>query len=251
MRDFDQLVAEGQSLPIRGWDFGVLSDRWKRGEPPWDFRAIARASFRPSDRLLDLGTGGGEFLASLAPLPRHVVATEGYPPNLILARSRLEPLGVGVIPIGTDQRIDLPDRSMEVVMDRHEGFDIREVARVLRRGGTFVTQQVGSDSYAELHDRFGVPPEPSHNRLGSLRDFGEEIRTAGFEVSTLRDARFPESFRDVGAVVYFLRAAPWEVPDFSVGRYRRVLKEIHDEISRRGEWELQAHRLLAQATRLS
>jgi len=38
--------------------------------------------------LLDMATGGGEFLSSLVPLPPRTVATEGYPPNLEVARRR-------------------------------------------------------------------------------------------------------------------------------------------------------------------
>jgi len=34
-----------------------------------------------------MGTGGGEFLASLAPLPMHTSATEAYPPNVEIARA--------------------------------------------------------------------------------------------------------------------------------------------------------------------
>lgn len=40
-----------------------------------------------------MGTGGGEFLAGLQPLPPHTCATEGYPPNIPIAQQRLKRLG--------------------------------------------------------------------------------------------------------------------------------------------------------------
>ena len=186
---------------------------------------------------------------SLSPLPSMVVATEGYPPNLEVARARLNPLGVRVLPIREDQHIDLAERSVDLVLARHEAFDAAEVARVLRPGGTFVTQQIGPRNYESLDRWFGVASEPAYNHLGSLSEFGQEIAAAGFEVRTLREASWSEAFLDVGAVVYFLRVAPWEVPGFSVARFRPVLEGIHRLIQQHGRWSLEAHRFLAVAQR--
>ncbi len=245
--EFDALLRDAEEMPFQGWDFDALRDRWQRGDPDWDLRKILRELLRGASSFLDLGTGGGEFLSSLPYLPKHTVATEGYEPNIPVARRRLGPLGVKVIPVQPDHRIDVPSESMEVVLSRHESFDPTEVARVLRPLGTFVTQQVGGRNYEELHRRFGVPPEPGVNRVDSLAAFASELSSAGLVVVSAKESLFPERFLDVGAVAYFLRAAPWEVPGFSVDRYRPVLQEIHSEISRRGSWELLAHRLLVVA----
>jgi hypothetical protein len=51
---------------------------------------------RAGTTLLDLDTGGGELLAASAPLPRRTIATEGWAPNVPVARDRLSPLGVEV-----------------------------------------------------------------------------------------------------------------------------------------------------------
>lgn len=247
--DFDSLVRAAEEMPFHGWSFGALGDRWQRGEPEWDLRRLIRDCFRTVSSFLDLGTGGGEFLLSLAPLPKRTFATEGYAPNVAVARERLGPLGVKVLPIGTDERIDLPPESVELVLSRHEAFDASEVARVLVPNSTFITQQVGGRNYEELERRFRVAPEPGFNHVDTLAHFAEEISSAGLTVQTARESVFPERFLDVGAVVYFLRAAPWEVPGFSVQRDRAALEGIHAEIRRRGYWELVAHRLLVIANK--
>ncbi len=249
MSDLDPLIRDGERLPLSGWDFGPVEQRWRRGEPPWDLRAIIKTHFRDKTTLLDLGTGGGEFLSSLQPLPTTAFATEGYEPNLPVARARLEPLGVRVLPIQEDQRIDLPTGSVDLVICRHEAFDPREVARVLRPGGAFVTQQIGGRNYAELDRRFGVPHEEPFNRVDTLADLQGEISEASLAIEDARECSYPERFLDVGAVVYFLRAAPWEVPGFSADRFRAVLEGIHYEIQRVGYWELTAHRLLVVASK--
>lgn len=247
MSDFASLVREGRTLPFHGWDFGPMQGRWERAEPPWDLRELVRGRFRSVTHFVDLGTGGGEFLSSLAPLPTFTTATEGYEPNLPIARARLEPMGVRVVSSSTDRELGVPANSADLVLARHESFDPREVWRVLRHGGTFITQQVGGRNYLDLHRRFGTDPETPFNQVDRLDHLTEEILGAGFRLETSGEAVFPERFRDVGAVVYYLRAAPWEVPGFSVERFREVLASLHEEIQRVGFWELMAHRLLVVA----
>ena len=249
MHDFDTLVRNAESLPIEGWSFRAIEGRLESGGPPWNLETIFRATVRPDSRLLDLGTGGGEYLASLAPLPPTTFATEGYPPNLPVARARLGPLGVRVLPIREDQKILLPNDSVDLVLCRHEAFDPSEVARVSVPGGTFITQQVGEENYRKLHQQFGVPPEEGYNDLETLDSFADEVARAGFSIQSQREAVYPHRFLDVGAVVYFLRMAPWEVPGFSIIRNRPELLAIDAEISSTGYWELAAQRMLIVAVR--
>ena len=249
MAEFETLVREAERLPFEGWDFAHLGDRWQYPALPWDLVGMLREHFPGVSGFVDLGTGGGEFLARLAPLPTGTVATEGYEPNLPVARARLGPLGVRVVGGTRDRRLDLPSESADLVHARHEAFDAREVARVLRRGGVFVTQQVGGRNHEEFAHRFGVSGEPPVNRIESAPQLAEEIAAAGLVPVDVREARGRETVRDVGALVYFLRAAPWEVPGFSVDRFRPVLEEIHREIERSGGWSLTSHRLLVVARR--
>jgi len=73
-------------------------------------------------------------------------ATEAYEPNVALARERLGPLGVTVLPYRSDDLVGGPlpfdDASLDVVLDRHESYGACEVARVLAPRGRFLTQQV-------------------------------------------------------------------------------------------------------------
>ena len=100
MHSLDQFIREAEQASFSGWDFSCLRGRWQEDEPSWDYAGLVQQSLSHVTALLDLGTGGGEFLAGLAPLPALTCATEGYPPNLPLARRRLEPLGVQVYPAG-------------------------------------------------------------------------------------------------------------------------------------------------------
>ncbi|MFZ0830589.1 MAG: methyltransferase domain-containing protein [Thermoplasmata archaeon] len=247
--DFDRQLADAATLPFSGWDFSVLTGRWRRGNPPWDYAALLREKMRAAASMVDLGTGGGEFFASLAPLPETSFATDGYPPNVAVAQRRLAPLGVRVLPIDSDLHIDLPDQSMDLVACRHEDFSASETLRILRPGKWFITQQTGPRNNIEIQARFGTHPPPPTNHLQSLAAFAAELAGAGFEVRQTAEAVHTDEFLDVGAVVYYLRAIPWEVPDFSMDRNRETLREIYQEIQRTGSFRVTTHRLLVTAQR--
>lgn len=248
-KSFDQLVSEASRTPFSGWDFSALDGRWRHENPPWDYSALARDRIAHASGLLDLGTGGGEVLSSMAPLPRKTFATEGYAPNLEVARRRLTPLGVQVLPIGPDNRIPLPDGVVDLVLDRHEEFDPGEVHRVLAPGGLFVAQQVGGLNNVELRERFGAEASVPTNDVSSSAALANEIARAGFVVRRQEEWIGFTEFLDVGAVVYYLKAIPWEVPGFSVSRHRAMLEEIHHGILATGSLRVTSHRLLVIAQR--
>lgn len=150
---------------------------------------------------------------------------------------------------GPDHRIPLPDASIELVLDRHESFDAAEVRRVLRPGGTFLTQQVGGANYREIERLFGVPPESPVNQVASARTLAEEIAAAGLTVVERRSARYRSEFRDVGALVWFLRFAPWEAPGFSPVRHREALERVRRTIVRSGAFAVTGRRILVVARR--
>jgi len=79
---FDRLIADAEAQQMSGWDWSYVEGRYSEAQPPWDYREKVQAHLQPNLTLLDMGTGGGELLASMAPLPNNTWATEGYPPNI-------------------------------------------------------------------------------------------------------------------------------------------------------------------------
>ena len=197
--------------------------------------------------MLDMGTGGGEFLAALAPLPPRTWATEAYPPNVPIARRRMEPLGVQVEPIESDDHLPFGDGQFDLVVNRHESFRAAEVFRILRPGGAFVTQQVGEANAAGLNELLGSPVEPTDS--GWLERSLAYLRAAGFDVLDAKE-ELPEAvFRDVGAVVYYLKAIPWQVRGFDPDHYREQLRTIHERIRRDGGLTVHIHRFLVEVVK--
>jgi SAM-dependent methyltransferase len=217
-----------EQQPFSGWDFSYLQGRYIEPMPPWSYEAIVRGLLNDADAVLDMGTGGGEKLLEFKDaLPPNTFATEGWPPNIPVARENLEPHGIQVVPYEVEDEARMPfaDNSFSLVINRHTSFDAFEVARLLKPGGVFLTQQVDGRSMADLSSVFGMkPPNPQV----TLAICGEEVEQAGLIIELSEESMGKMSFTDVGAIVYFAHAAPWEVPaDFSVERYAAQLLEMH------------------------
>lgn len=260
---FEDLIRDAERAPFEGWDFSFVDGRMVEDALPWDYLAEVRRRVAGVESMLDLGTGGGEVLSQLAPLPALTVATEAYAPNALVAGRRLNPRGAHVIqvegapenystldaPLTDAPRLPIRDRAFDLVIDRHESYLAAEVFRVLRPGGTFLTQQCGGKNYGGLNDLLG---------LAALRFEGwdlsnaiRQLQAAGFDVLEAREQFTDAHFHDVGAIVYFLKAAPWQAPEFDVSKSQKRLAELHSQIRNDGPLTVQGHHFMIEARRPS
>ena len=231
---------------IKGWDFSHIRGRYEEKEPPWDYGSIIRGFLEDDMMLLDCDTGCGEFLLSLEHPYNNTAATEGYPPNVALCKERLLPLGIDLRECKDAARIPFADESFDIIINRHGDFDPPEIKRLLKPGGLFITQQVGSENDRELVE-IVLPgtekPFPHEN----LTEQSERFTDTGFEILQSDEAFCPISFYNVGAFVWFARIIEWEFPDFSVERCFSRLLRLQETIEREGEISGTTHRYLIVA----
>jgi len=235
------------SAPFEGWDFSYLKDRMVEAQPPWDYIALARDAVARAQDILDVATGGGEVFAALAPFPALATAVEGFEPNLAVARARLEPLGVPVYPGNTRSGMPFDDQAFDLVLNRHGGFRAAEMGRILKHGGVFLTQQVGGDNLADLAEAFGAGLAYPDNTPEQVRD---GLVASGFEVRHVKAWRGLVTFLDVGAVVYFLKAIPWVVPDFDIETHVDALRALQARLEASGPLQFTYARFLVEALKL-
>jgi SAM-dependent methyltransferase len=247
--DFDDLVDEAEQVPIGGWDFGWLDGRAVEERPTW--RYFDRVAERAADvsTLLEVQAGVGSMIGVLASLPRLSVATEGFPASVAMAAPRLRSRGVHlVVTSQTRQALPFADETFELVISRHP-IEVwwREIARVLRPGGTYFAQHVGPHSLRALSEFLMGPPPGVSNRDTEVERRAAEA--VGFVMQSMRLEHPRTAFFDIGAVVYFLRLVPWIVPGFTVPKYRDSLRELHETIRHHGVFETSASRTLIEATK--
>jgi SAM-dependent methyltransferase len=243
---FNQMIRDAYALPFSGWDFSMIRGRWWQGEPNWDYSVVARARMSAAAHVLDQDTGGGELLASLGPLPAHTFATENYPPNIPVAQERLKPLGVHLVSEYSEDALPFADDYFDLVLNRHGSYAVRELLRMLKPGGVFLTQQVGGKDNLRLNELLQDRVEyPYHD--WTLENIVSQLSHAGLEVVQAQEC-FPENvFMDIGAVVFYLRIISWQVADFAVEKYHPKLFAIHQQIQREGSLVTHSHRILVEA----
>ena len=168
-RSFEELVAEARRHRSTGGTSRGSTDgrprsgrrggtpgRWRRGWPSRDRAA------------LDIQTGGGEVLAAVPAYPPVMVATEGWPPNVAGPRRCCIRAACVVVADADEPPLPFADEAFDLVVSRHPvtvWWD--EIARVLRPGGTYFSQQVGPAQRVRAGRvvprpaaRRGPPPSP-------------------------------------------------------------------------------------------
>ena len=232
---------------MHGWDFSHIEGRYEEEHDlPWDYRSLVQSFRRDELRLLDMDTGGGEFLLSLGHPYDRTAATEGYPPNVELCRRRLLPLGIDFREMADCARMPFGEGQFDLVLNRHGDFCASELRRVLKSGGLFLTQQVGEDNDRDLVEMVlpGTAKPFPHLNLAEQRARFED---AGFRILAGEEAYRPIEFYDVGAFVWFARVIQWEFPGFCVRSCLPNLYRAQDLLERNGRIEGRTHRFLLAA----
>jgi len=216
--DLRAIWTSEYNQPFSGWDFSYLEGRrvTLRTQGSWNYARLVAAAIDHARALLDMDTGGGEFLVALSQRPPQTYATEGYRSNIAIARQRLRPLGVEVVEAQDATHLPFADGQFDVVTNRHGAYEPHEVRRVLAADGLFITQQVGSQTNQRLHELLGDATRADYRGMATaVRD----LEATGFRIIEQREAFPITRFYDVGTIVYYLKAVSWEIPDFSVDQY--------------------------------
>ena len=239
--------AEERIAYIHGWDFSHITGRYlEQDDLPWDYRQIVGKYLTPDKKILDIDTGGGEFLLSLNHPHPHTAATDNYPPNVELCRETLLPLGIDFRPGDGKGILPFADGSFDLVINRHGDFNPQDICRVLKPGGIFITQQVGAENDRELVQLLcGDTPLPFPDQY--LATASSAFRSAGFDILEAEEAFRPIRFYDVGALVWFARIISWEFPGFSVETNLRQLLNAQQQLETAGSIDGTIHRFLLVA----
>ncbi|GGW85579.1 methyltransferase type 11 [Streptomyces malachitofuscus] len=254
-RTFEELVAEGASVPTEGWDFSWFEGRATEARPSWGYATAMAGRLAGAGAALDIQTGGGEVLdfalARAARRPVLTAATEGWPPNVAKATELLRPRGVAVVASPEDAPLPFADGTFDLVVSRHPvRAHWNEIARVLSPGGTYFAQHVGPASAYELVEFF-LGPQPEEQREARHPDRERRAaEAAGLRTVDVRAERLRMEFQDIAAVVHFLRKVIWMVPGFTVEAYRPRLRALHERIEAEGAFVAHSSRHLIEARKV-
>jgi len=233
---------EEENTSFKGWDFSHMDKRWLFDPLPWNYLYIIKNHLKKEHMLLDIGTGGGEFLISLEH-PHHLTyATEGYKPNFELCQQTLSPLGINIQYVPDDNYLPFGNETFDIVIARHKLYVINEVNRILKPGGLFITQQIGGKNFEELIIAL-TTKSPPYNYY-ALTFASECLKDIGFDILYSDEAFVKQKFTDIGAIIFCAKRIQWKFADFSVEKYFDRLLKIHEICLKNGLFECTQHKFI-------
>jgi len=240
MNNLYNYLTNEYNAHFSGWGFSYIKGRMTEDKLPWDYKKIVENNLIGKESLLDMDTGGGEFLCSLLNLPKNVCATEGYEPNIPVAEKKLKEKSFLLKPIKTNSEIPFDNEYFDIVINRHGSYEINELKRILKKGGLFITQQVGGLNGIDINMAFEASP-PDNIEWCLIKNI-EMFKNAGMEIAECQENIGKMRFNDIGAIVYYLKCIPWQVKDFSIDKYYKKLEIMNDIIEKNGYMDFVLHR---------
>lgn len=240
-------LDEEKKAKITGWDFSHIKNEYEEEDDlPWDYYQIVKKALTPKSRLLDIDTGGGEFLLALNHPYNLTSATEGYTPNIELCKNKLLPLGIDFRGVDGTQKMPFADEYFDLIIDRHGDYLVEEVYRMLKDNGIFITQQVGAENDRELVTLLFGKELPLPFPKQYLRIAEKELKDQGFKIIMAKETYQPIRFYSVRALVWFAKIIEWEFPGFEVNKYKDNLFKAQKILEEKGKIEGRIHRYLLE-----
>lgn len=246
----DELISswlqEEKIAHIHGWDFSHIDGSCIEEKLSWDYKEIILQYLKPQMKLLDIDTGGGEFLLSLNHPYKNTYATENYEPNVELCKKTLLPLGISFVHADASKSFPFADNYFDIIINRHGTVNVKEISRLLKPDGLFITQQVGAENDRDLvellYDNNSLPPLPfPHQYLQTVQG---DFESCGFKTLQSKE-EFPLiTFLNVASLVWFARIIQWEFPGFSVENNKEKLFALQNIIEEEGKIVGRTHRFL-------
>jgi SAM-dependent methyltransferase len=211
---YEELKRIAESVGnLSGWDFAQVRD--ERGPMPWEYVDVARRTVSATDEVLDIGTGGGERFLTLAPHFRRGTGTDISPDMIAQARRNASAQRVDNVEwqVTDGHRLAFADGRFDVVLNRHCRVDAAETVRVLRRGGTFITQQVARRNTLNILAAFGWTPESfGADWFQPVEGLAAEFERLGCRVVARGEYDVRYWFLDVESLLFWLKAVPLPEP---------------------------------------
>ena len=208
LAELEQIVRENGEL--EGWDFSRIStDR----EPiPWDYPSVVRSYLKPTDRVLDIGTGGGEIFLSLAPNIGKGIGIDNNPAMIETAKgnqSRLAARNIEFIEMNGNN-LNFEANAFNVVLLRHLRVYVGEILRVLQPDGYFITQMVGKRSSKNFLEAFGW----TSDSFGSdwwqpVGELAEQFQEKGCRIVAQGEYDVRYWFKDIASLMFWMMSIPW------------------------------------------
>lgn len=207
-KDFYEKIGK-----INGWDFSEIQTT-SEGEE-WNFSKEVMKKSKKTDLLLDIGTGGGENLLTFASSLLLAIGIDLSNGMVKTAEDNLKRsllTNIRFLKMDSDDLL-FPPSFFDIVTSQHAPFNSLEVAKVLKTGGMFLTQQVSEGDKLNLKKAFNCGQDFEKDD-GSLKEkYILELKRAGFSEIKSFDYNATNYYKRPEDLIFLLTHTPI-IPNF-------------------------------------
>ncbi|MGE6599205.1 class I SAM-dependent methyltransferase [Bacillus cereus] len=191
-----------------GWDFSKL--KCETVGDTWDFYSEVKEKCKPSHILLDVGTGGGENVLKIASSAGSLIGIDNSNGMIKTAHSNLNKAGVQNVEFlqMDSEALTFPHAYFDIASSCHAPFVASELAKVIKKGAFFLTQQVSEHDKLNLKEAFGRG-QCLGERDGTLKEkYVSELTNSGFELAQVREYDVTDYYSTPEDLIFLLKHTP-------------------------------------------
>jgi len=197
-----------------GWNFAKMNYSVDHLSD-YDYYKEVVKHITPTTKMLDIGCGSAEKTTRFYSLANKIYLTDFESEMLKKAKKNVEKY-YDEIPkikkkfnfriLDCNGPFNFPDNSFDLVVSRHCGANMKEVFRVLKKGGVFISEDYSEDDCQELKDLFKRGQD--YNKEPLYKKVMNECLDAGF--SEIKFLKFEEIeyYKTIDDLKYLLTHTP-------------------------------------------
>lgn len=199
----DELKKIYQQVGNRsGWDFSRM--KTEQEIAPWNYNEIVLRYLKPTDYILDIGTGGGENFIKLSEHFSKGVGIDPYTDMINTAKDNATKDDNAKVSfeLMSAEDIKFPGNTFDIVLNRHAVIVPKEITRVLKPRGYFITQQVENSNMQNLKQIFDYQKTWQNDVVTLSKNFEEN----GCRVVATGKYNINYWVKDTESLVFWLKA---------------------------------------------
>ena len=228
-----------------GWDFSKIN--FTREAVPWKYSDIVQNYLRPTSYVIDIGTGGGERFIEFSSFFKKGVGIDFDSDMIEKAKENKHAYLEDKISflIMSTEKLEFPKNTFDIVLNRHSPLYPKEIIKVLKPAGFFITEQVGPKNTENICNIFGcgvggeyeIDPEQNIDKIINF------FKNNGCKIIDYKEYNVKYWFSDIESLIFWLKGIP--IPeDFNIEKYWREVNLIINNYTKSEGIETNEHRIL-------
>jgi len=192
--ELDKILKE--TSPRKGWDFSSM--KVEKKIIPWKYLDIVKQYVKQSDKVLDIGTGGGEAFIKLAPYFKSGLGVDIDPEMVNTANKNAKKIKNIDFKVDSEKLKNTKEK-FNLILNRHAPFNAEAISQHLLSDGFFITQQVAINNMSNIKK---VIKHKVSKPVGSK----EEILKTDLKIIEFREYDVEYIVKNVESLVFWLKA---------------------------------------------